>query len=696
MLYIVKCLGGNQGSHDQLNVNQQMIAFTLCWDINIDIAGILYNDLVAKLTIGGKKGGEKNICYVRYLSIIMEHLLGEDYLNKDLKPMKPYQITDATFKDSSISEVPLTSHMRKVAKLPEKPLKSHSENANIEACKAMSFSGTSELPSSKLIAETDKKRRLEKNPSSAEPISSHIVKIQTSSSQASDSQHADTSEVPADIHQSLKASKSAEEQDNQPKTANTKKEQENNDDKHSGDELDDGNEFVDPRLHSIGDVPLESLNASTNDSIYDTELEIKIVKRFKPIINDEEPLITKVTEEHPIMEEESDLESMPGDEIGSVSTSDTYGSEEDDTHSQHVELSKSEERDADKLLEELVDMNASTDKPSLSDQLDNLSKEMTNKLEEIVPSLVAESFKKNLPELISESLKNVIPQITAKSVKEIIKPINRQFNAFNKLEAVRFVKLHTGLRQDLKKKVGISLRKEVHKGMDNVKGKLDYYAMKVDQNSVNVQDMKTQMRDIVAILDSASVFAKTNVQGEHLSENKSESAMIIHTSEEKTSEDEPPFKRPKFEIPREILSPTPLKSIMPQLTTRIVINIPKNQDSSTLSKPTDKGKSIATEEDPTKALIPFLEESGSTPKISDLKSFSSDRGLMTLENAKAQLEEFRRIELLKVEKEKSERELANLLNPATVKAQTLKLAEYEAKRLRDVAVYYHQPSLLRL
>ncbi|GKA95362.1 hypothetical protein Tco_0817400 [Tanacetum coccineum] len=233
----------------------------------------------------------------------------------------------------------------------------------------------------------------------------------------------------------------------------------------------DNAEFVDSGIRSIGDVHLEALNASTDDSIYDTESEIKIVKRFKPTINDEEPLVTKVTEEHPIMEEESDLESMPGDEIGSVSTSDTYGSEEDDTHSQHVELSKSEERDADKLLEELADMNASADKPSLYVQLDNLNKEvrqlttkvqclessflqqMTNKLEEIVPSLVAESLKKNLPELISKSLKNAIPQITAEFVKEIIKPINRQFNAFNKLEAARFVKLHTGLKQDLKKKV---------------------------------------------------------------------------------------------------------------------------------------------------------------------------------------------------------------------------------------------------
>ncbi|GJV42990.1 hypothetical protein Tco_1427526 [Tanacetum coccineum] len=62
----------------------------------------------------------------------MEHLLGEDYLFDEHKPMKPYQITDATCKDSKISEVPLTSYMRKVAKLPEKPLTHTSLQENIE------------------------------------------------------------------------------------------------------------------------------------------------------------------------------------------------------------------------------------------------------------------------------------------------------------------------------------------------------------------------------------------------------------------------------------------------------------------------------------------------------------------------------------------------------------------------------------
>ncbi|GJV36049.1 retrovirus-related pol polyprotein from transposon TNT 1-94 [Tanacetum coccineum] len=55
MLYIIKCLGGNQGSHDQLNINQQIIAYGLCWGLDIDIAGILFSDLVTKLTTSKKE-----------------------------------------------------------------------------------------------------------------------------------------------------------------------------------------------------------------------------------------------------------------------------------------------------------------------------------------------------------------------------------------------------------------------------------------------------------------------------------------------------------------------------------------------------------------------------------------------------------------------------------------------------------------
>ncbi|GJY91452.1 hypothetical protein Tco_0506648 [Tanacetum coccineum] len=60
MLYIIKCLGGNHGSHDHLDINQQMIAYGLCWGLDIGIVGILFSDHVTKLTTG-KKGRDQNI-----------------------------------------------------------------------------------------------------------------------------------------------------------------------------------------------------------------------------------------------------------------------------------------------------------------------------------------------------------------------------------------------------------------------------------------------------------------------------------------------------------------------------------------------------------------------------------------------------------------------------------------------------------
>nr|GEW02130.1 hypothetical protein [Tanacetum cinerariifolium] len=353
MVYIVKCLGGNQGSHDQLNVNQYMIAYALCWGLNIDIARILFNDLIAKIFAGGKKRREKNVCYIRYLSIVMEHLRGEDYLNDDLKLMKPYQITNATFKDSKISEVPLTSHIRKVVKLPEKPLTLPFVKENVKGTDDKSLSETVVHPVSKPKAKADKKRRTKKILSSSEPNISQ-VRIPNPTTQAFESQLAEEIE-------------------------------------HADDE------FIDYRLKSIGDVTLESLNKPADEDPYDTESEIKLVKRFKLLADDDKPLITSLESMEENMEEDSDLASIPDDE--------------------------SEEKDADNVIDELAELKAFADKPSLLDlrnELNNLttkvqnhessiSKQVTDKLEENVPDLIAETIEENLPDLLSKCLKNAIP-----------------------------------------------------------------------------------------------------------------------------------------------------------------------------------------------------------------------------------------------------------------------------------------------
>ncbi|GJS01069.1 retrovirus-related pol polyprotein from transposon TNT 1-94 [Tanacetum coccineum] len=264
MTYLVKCLGGNQGSHDQLNVNQQMITYGLCWGMDIDIAGILYDDVVSKLTAAGKKGREKNICYTRYMSLVMEHLLGKEYVNSNLTATKSYQITSATFKKPTVPEVPLTSHMRKVANLDEEPLRKQTLT----------------------------------------PLEQENVVIEV---------HMD----------------------------------------------DDGTEFVDSELHLIGNITLESLNQTADESPFDTESEIKIVKSYKPVTANEE---SRFTSNESDAEEDSNLEYIPDDEIGSPSAFQVSDSDEESLS--EPKLSKSEEKYANKVLDELADLQASADKPS--------------------------------------------------------------------------------------------------------------------------------------------------------------------------------------------------------------------------------------------------------------------------------------------------------------------------------------------
>ncbi|GKE76511.1 hypothetical protein Tco_1542631 [Tanacetum coccineum] len=62
------------------------------------------------------------------------------------------------------------------------------------------------------------------------------------------------------------------------------------------------------------------------------------------------------------------------------------------------------------------------------------------------------------------------------------------------------------------------------------------------------------------------------------------------------------------------------------------------------------------------------------------------------EKVMAQLKEMKRLADLKAEKEKSKKLLKKILNPATIRAQTQKMAEHEAKRQKLLDEYNHQIS----
>ncbi|GJZ75234.1 zinc finger, CCHC-type containing protein, partial [Tanacetum coccineum] len=272
-----------------LSFNRDIFSSVIGLDYTKDFVSLPLHEA---LTSGGKKGKEKNACCIRYLSLVMEHLLGEDYLYDDLKS-----------KNLIRSLMP--------------PLKSP-----------------------------------------------RYLRVQTPTTQAFESQQAEEPEH-------------------------------------------DDDEFVHSELHSIGDVALESFNDPADESPYDPESEIKFMKRFKPLIDDAEPLITSMAKEHSDMEEDSDLASIPDDEVGSPSGSQTSETEED-TQSEPV-LSKSEERDANNVIDELAKLKASADKPS--DPLGHLKAKITslstkvNQLETSITNKVSEEIQTSVPSLITEALK---------------------------------------------------------------------------------------------------------------------------------------------------------------------------------------------------------------------------------------------------------------------------------------------------
>ncbi|GJU40063.1 hypothetical protein Tco_1193020 [Tanacetum coccineum] len=195
------------GSHEQMNLNQQTIAYCLIFSLEINIGEIIFTDVVYKLQ-NGKKSREANICYTRFLSLVFEQLLGDNYHDDSLTVSKPYHISATSFQTSSASEVNLTSHMLKVAKLSKKPEESlilPSVEVNAEESADKSQSGTNVQPLSQPKAPTAKRPRKKKNPSSTQPM--HVEEF------------VDT----ADATKSLDASESIEEQGNQPNIVDAEK-----------------------------------------------------------------------------------------------------------------------------------------------------------------------------------------------------------------------------------------------------------------------------------------------------------------------------------------------------------------------------------------------------------------------------------------------------------------------------------------
>ncbi|GJZ33969.1 hypothetical protein Tco_0579405 [Tanacetum coccineum] len=181
-----------------------------------------------------------------------------------------------------------------------------------------------------------------------------------------------------------------------------------------------------------------------HESPYDTEFEIKVVKRFQQPQTNGVGLCSLEDVTYDKMDQrveelvDSDLHSMPDDEVESIFGFETADSNEEGTENikPKVTLTQSKEATTNNILDEMADLKASTDKPSdplghlraeissLSNKVNNLesslAKKVSSKLEELVPRIVANAFEERMPELLSDTLKNILPNIIEESIHQAL------------------------------------------------------------------------------------------------------------------------------------------------------------------------------------------------------------------------------------------------------------------------------------
>ncbi|GJR98982.1 hypothetical protein Tco_0271156 [Tanacetum coccineum] len=523
--------------------------------------------------LGSELAGDEASSSKRFLPAIAKdsfHIVtsSPDTVCNSLKPLRvklqscpvSFQIeskSSASFRKPLASEVALTSHMLKVAKLLPGP-----EETLI-------------LPSGGVNADDTANKE-------SSPLK-----------QVADTQHAEEPIATADITKGVDASESAEVLGNRPKPADVEK---------------------DFGIKSPGNVSFDelygnALNMGSNESPFDTESEIKFVRKVDPKLNINAQGVGSLIANKDLTEADSDLKSMPDDEIESVSGFEIDDDNKDD-HSEHkFGLSKTDEVTTDDVLDELVDMansqdaniNAFSNKPAESDPLGHfqanfnlnsarvntlesfISQKLDNKLDESVPRMVTDVFEERIPDLLYDTLKNILPQLIKDSVKQslpkfnkivkktlkaeipnlILKPLNKEFNALNNMESRR-----------VPRDIMVINAKELQK--------------KIEKNAFDILELVNLIRELVILIDPVLASAKADTERENF--------------------------------------PTPLNSFRPpvtfnnisydQFTTNLFSSGSSEYSPTSPPKVVDKGKGKAqvSDDDQLKQLLPLIDEGGSDPK----------------------------------------------------------------------------------
>ncbi|GJW34250.1 retrovirus-related pol polyprotein from transposon TNT 1-94, partial [Tanacetum coccineum] len=285
-----------------------------------------------------------------------------------------------------------------------------------------------------------KKRRI--SPSS-KPKSPYKFRVILPKRQVAETQHAEVTMATADATKSL-AFESAEEQGNQPSTAEAEKVIDQTGEEEKDVEFVSMEEVIEEQSKEIPTVEqlmdeVDKQNKAiqeTPESPYDTESEIKIVKSYFtshiPKVQDQ---ILHDSNESADVQEDYDYEAMSEDDHRSVSRFETADSDNtqgnDVSHSDHI----------------FQDNNASVEPVS-----ERLTKKQT------------------------------------KLNKKVVKHLNRQFNIFHVAQSDRFSRLETELSKTLKSDMGKSVTYLVESGMKEVKDDLKSQAKSLGKFCMDAKD----------------------------------------------------------------------------------------------------------------------------------------------------------------------------------------------------------------
>ncbi|GKA81717.1 retrovirus-related pol polyprotein from transposon TNT 1-94 [Tanacetum coccineum] len=429
-------------SFDLINSSPVKIKyFTPVWKVLmqyiVKCLGILFSDLIAQLHPETSKHKRKlNICYTRYLSLVMERLMKENYKNDKLLSLKPYKITFVTLRTPLENETPLTAHMCNVAEISPQPLQSlipPSEEVNADDSADKSLSGISVQPVTQPKATTAKKPRKKTIPSSTRPEALNLSRIETSSSsQATHLQLSEELVVSADETKSLDVSESAGAQENQNETAEAEKVlntnvEENMEEK----EKDEDHSSYIPTVEQLLDK-VDKQNSAvqhTQERPFDTESEILFVKYFQAshIAKDVEVTLMRsrpMDMDAQTADSEFKLESIPDDDLQSRSGFKTSVSDSrhDVSHSEHTSWEKTASTEFQSLLGHLdhVYEEVSLIYYKLEEMKSSIAQKVSDDIKSFVPDLISHSLKAPLPGLLSDALKNCLRQLLKESLTPLI------------------------------------------------------------------------------------------------------------------------------------------------------------------------------------------------------------------------------------------------------------------------------------